>query len=71
MDIYGDAKVFDIFTLLEISPFGVSIFLPTYLVCELFSEYIVFVFYVFFFIFIGVKLKLPDVRPFCTILMRL
>lgn len=71
MDIYGDAKVFDIFMLLRISPFGltVSLFRILFVICSLniIVLFVVFFFALFFvFIFIGVKLKLPDFRPACT-----
>ena len=72
LDTYGDAKVFDIFMLLRISPFGltVSLFrLILFVICSLniIVLFVVVFFALFFvFIFIGVKLKLPNFRPSCT-----
>lgn len=57
MDVYGDAKVFDMFMLLRISPFwSKCVSFPTYFVCELFSDYYCFCLSVFF-IFIGVNVN--------------
>ena len=73
LDTYGDAKVFDIFMPLRISPFGltVSLFrLILFVICSLniiVLFVVVFFFALFFvFIFIGVKLKMPYFRPSCT-----
>ena len=70
VDIYGDAKVFDIFMLLRISPFGLTVSLFRLILFVICSLNIIVLFVVFFFcfvfIFIGVKLKLPDFRPSCT-----
>ena len=72
LDTYGDAKVFDIFMLLRISPFGLTVSLFRLILFVICSLNIIVLFVVVFFalflvfIFIGVKLKLPDFRPSCT-----
>lgn len=66
VDIYGDAKVFDIFMLLRISPFGLTVSLFRLILFVSCSVNIIVLFVCVFFIFIGVKLKLPDFRPSCT-----
>ena len=65
--------VFDIFMLLRISPFGVTVSLfrlILFVSCSLniivlFVCFVLFCLFVFF-SYIGVKLKLPDFRPSCT-----
>ena len=49
VDIYGDAKVFDIFMLLRISPFGLTVSLFRLILFVICSLNIIVLFVVFFF----------------------
>ena len=52
VDIYGDAKVFDIFMLLRISPFGLTVSLFRLILFVICSLNIIVLFVVFFFCFV-------------------